>query len=182
MKSKAFAITLMLFGTFLFQYSVRTHAAELEGVNPTEEEIYNHLRPAPLLPPGIKIRGAHRAGQTLAAEKPHLALSINFSFASAEISPDSQDLLSRLGSVMARSELIRSHFEIIGHTDAVGTPQANQRLSLQRADAVRDFLIHNCAIEASRLSTEGRGEADPLNLTDLDAAENRRVEVINLGP
>ena len=66
-----------------------------------------------------------------------------------------------------------------GHTDRVGSVADNDRLSLQRAEAVRAMLIQR-GIKASFLRAVGRGEREPLIPTADEQAEprNRRVEVI----
>ncbi|GAB4189687.1 MAG: hypothetical protein Tsb002_16950 [Wenzhouxiangellaceae bacterium] len=66
-----------------------------------------------------------------------------------------------------------------GHTDSVGSREFNLRLSQQRAEAVRDYLVEN-GIASGRISTEGLGPDYPV--AGNDSAEgrqrNRRVEVI----
>jgi outer membrane protein OmpA-like peptidoglycan-associated protein len=159
----------------------------VRGSDTSEQEIYDNLHPklpeaAPSQPsiPGLVFRGAHRAGQD-AAPPPRLALAINFAFASREILPDSQALLRKLANVMARDDMKASRFQIVGHTDSVGSAASNMQLSTARADAVRIFLVREGGIESERLSIVGRGSAEPLNLADGAAAENRRVEIINQG-
>ncbi|MGE5090229.1 MAG: OmpA family protein [Candidatus Levyibacteriota bacterium] len=68
---------------------------------------------------------------------------------------------------------------VIGHTDSVGSDAYNDKLSLQRADAVRDALIQR-GIPAADIVAEGRGKRDPLVATGegVSEARNRRVEVI----
>lgn len=68
---------------------------------------------------------------------------------------------------------------VIGHTDSVGTDAYNDKLSLQRADAVRDALIQR-GIPAGDIVAEGRGKRDPLVATGegVSEARNRRVEII----
>jgi hypothetical protein len=69
---------------------------------------------------------------------------------------------------------------IIGYTDSTGSADANQRLSAQRAEAVRDYLVSRHGIDASRITTEGQGSADPIasNDTDEGRRQNRRAVVI----
>ena len=66
---------------------------------------------------------------------------------------------------------------ITGHTDAVGSDEANQILSEGRANAVRDELIKR-GIAAERIEAEGKGESEPIadNATEEGRAKNRRVE------
>lgn len=68
---------------------------------------------------------------------------------------------------------------IVGHTDATGTDAHNYRLSEQRAAAVRSYAMSQ-GIAASRLTTEGRGETEPIadNTSDSGRALNRRVEIV----
>lgn len=67
---------------------------------------------------------------------------------------------------------------VIGHTDTVGAADANDRLSLQRAERVKGFLT-GIGIPAERIATSGRGERELLVPTADNTAEarNRRVEI-----
>lgn len=67
---------------------------------------------------------------------------------------------------------------IVGHTDDTGTDSFNMDLSVRRAQAVKSFIVAN-NVSPSRLSTEGRGETEPIadNTTENGRAQNRRVEL-----
>jgi outer membrane protein OmpA-like peptidoglycan-associated protein len=69
-------------------------------------------------------------------------------------------------------------FSLEGHTDNTGSDALNQKLSEERAAAVKNFLVEN-GIDASRLSSKGFGESMPVdsNKTAKGKANNRRVEV-----
>ncbi len=69
-------------------------------------------------------------------------------------------------------------FSLEGHTDSTGSEASNQKLSEERAAAVKNFLVEN-GIDASRLSSKGFGESMPVdsNKTAKGKANNRRVEV-----
>ena len=71
-----------------------------------------------------------------------------------------------------------SKFTIEGHTDSDGKDASNQKLSEDRAKAVKDYLVTN-GITADRLSSAGFGESKPIdsNKTNAGKANNRRVEV-----
>jgi OOP family OmpA-OmpF porin len=66
----------------------------------------------------------------------------------------------------------------VGHTDRIGSEAYNQKLSVRRAKAVRDYLVGH-GIAASRVTVEGFGESHPVasNATAEGRAQNRRVEL-----
>ena len=67
---------------------------------------------------------------------------------------------------------------IVGHTDSTGSPVVNEPLSLQRADATRDYLVTR-GVAANRFQIDGRGAREPVANNDTEAgrARNRRVEI-----
>ena len=75
-------------------------------------------------------------------------------------------------------EYPNSEFSLEGHTDSDGADAMNQKLSEDRAAAVKDYLIGQ-GIDPSRLSSKGFGETTPVdtNKTAKGKANNRRVEV-----
>ena len=68
---------------------------------------------------------------------------------------------------------------VIGHTDRVGNEQANDELSLQRAERVKAEFVAQGVASAERIRAAGRGEREPLVPTenDIDEPLNRRVEI-----
>lgn len=68
--------------------------------------------------------------------------------------------------------------EIAGHTDNIGSPETNKKLSEDRANSVKQYLISK-GISASRLTAKGYGDTQPVadNDTDLGRKQNRRTEV-----
>ena len=69
---------------------------------------------------------------------------------------------------------------VIGYTDSTGGERSNLRTSERRAEAVKSYLVTRHAIDPSRITTEGRGEADPVgdNSTRDGRKENRRARII----
>jgi OOP family OmpA-OmpF porin len=70
----------------------------------------------------------------------------------------------------------------VGHTDSIGGDAYNQKLSVRRADAVKNYLVDK-GIEKNRVYTEGKGEKQPVadNKTAEGRAKNRRVEIEVVG-
>lgn len=123
------------------------------------------------------VAGVAAAGP--AAEPPSLSLAIPFEANSARLRPESGPLLGDLVAAMLSPELQAHRFVIEGHTDASGSAAANQRLSLQRAQEVRLYLV-TLGVAPDRLRAVGRGTSEPVNLGDPRAPENRRVRVVTL--
>jgi len=67
---------------------------------------------------------------------------------------------------------------VVGHTDSTGSAALNERLSLRRADAVKQYLVSK-GIEPNRIYTEGKGARQPVadNKTAEGRQKNRRVDV-----
>ena len=91
------------------------------------------------------------------------------------ILPQSEQAMSDLATFLLENQSV--HIHIVGHTDAVGTDEANQILSEGRANAVRNDLIKR-GVAAERMTAEGKGEKEPVADNDTDEGRqlNRRVE------
>ncbi|MFN3200471.1 MAG: OmpA family protein [Bradymonadia bacterium] len=102
----------------------------------------------------------------------------------AVIRPESYDILSQVAESLRQNPEI-TLIEIQGHTDSRGRDSYNMRLSKERAAAVLDFLVSREGIDASRLTSQGYGETQPIDTAENREAwaKNRRVEfVIKEGP
>lgn len=119
-----------------------------------------------------------RYGQTLAAmpAAPE-SFVLQFEFGSAvDIAPAFTPVLEQLRAALARHPA--AEITVIGHTDRVGSMQDNDRLSLERAQTVRDLLVQ-AGVDPSMISTAGRGEREPAVPTaqGVPMPQNRRVEI-----
>jgi outer membrane protein OmpA-like peptidoglycan-associated protein len=103
---------------------------------------------------------------------------ILFDSGSANIQPQSLGIIRQISQVLMQDENI--NLNIIGHTDSDGSDDDNLKLSKSRAAAVKDVLINIYKISADRLTTDGRGESQPVgdNSTANGKAQNRRVEFV----
>ncbi len=120
---------------------------------------------------------APTAAAAPAAAAPGLSLAIAFEPNSAQIRPDSGGTLGALVAAMLSAELRQQRFVIEGHTDASGTPAQNLRLSRERAEQVRLFLV-TFGVDGARLRAVGKGSTEPVNARDPRSPENRRVRVV----
>jgi outer membrane protein OmpA-like peptidoglycan-associated protein len=89
-------------------------------------------------------------------------------------------ILDELGQLL--EEHTDFNLSIVGHTDADGASESNQKLSEDRARSVKEYLTDNYAIKGSRLQTEGRGASVPVDTNDTEEGKqnNRRVEFIKM--
>jgi OOP family OmpA-OmpF porin len=103
--------------------------------------------------------------------------NIFFEFASATLEKESFLELDRLAGVLLANRTMA--IEVQGHTDNVGTAEANLKLSQARANSVRDYLLTK-SIPIEKVASVGLGESRPiaLNETTEGQAKNRRVEFI----
>jgi len=107
--------------------------------------------------------------------------SVTFEFNSFRLTPLAERQLAEVGKALSKPGFRKSRFVIAGHTDAVGSEQYNQSLSERRADTVIGYLEHNYGLTDIELSAVGWGESRLLPGIEPDSAENRRVEIVNLG-
>ncbi|HYQ15068.1 MAG TPA: OmpA family protein, partial [Polyangiaceae bacterium] len=142
---------------------------ELEARVPMSSQILLNKRPA-------------QASVVVTKGELKLKRQVHFLFDSSDILPDSASILEEIADVLrAHPEL--GPIEIQGHTDDVGSPEHNLRLSDDRAGAVRGALLR-LGIDASRLSSRGYGKEKPLvpNVSPQNRAKNRRVQLMIQNP
>ena len=101
---------------------------------------------------------------------------ILFALNKATLNDASKNNLSKFAAQMA--DLPETDITIYGHTDNTGSDAVNERLSLQRAQSVADYL-KLCGISSDRMTAEGKSYSMPVASNDTEAgrAQNRRVEV-----
>ncbi|MFI0427776.1 MAG: OmpA family protein [Flavobacterium sp.] len=104
------------------------------------------------------------------------AKTILFNSGKSSFQKQTMPVLQAITAIL--KEYPTAKFSIEGHTDSDGKDASNLKLSQDRAAAVKNYLVEN-GIDASRLTSEGFGEAKPIdsNKTAKGKANNRRVEV-----
>jgi outer membrane protein OmpA-like peptidoglycan-associated protein len=123
---------------------------------------------------------AARLEQALASEDRVELPGIYFEFASAALRPESEATLTEVADLLRRRSDWRIRFE--GHTDNIGTTDANLDLSKRRAEAVRAAVVQKLGGGADRFESGGYGAARPRERNDTPEgrARNRRVEMIRM--
>lgn len=106
----------------------------------------------------------------------HIFGKVQFDSGSANIQKKSDPLLDDLAKTLKQHPEFKS-VEIGGHTDDTGPKEVNEKLSKERAEAVKKALIKR-GVDESRLKTKGYGPSEPVssNASPVGRARNRRVE------
>lgn len=122
--------------------------------------------------------GAPDTRNKLITEGKFVTHGILFDVNSDQIKAPSYGALQDIANVLKASPEIK--VRIVGHTDSDGDDAANLELSRKRAEAVKNMLVANFSIDAARMTTEGKGETQPIdsNTSSEGKANNRRVEFL----
>jgi len=130
--------------------------------------------PAPVAPP------APVAVPAPVSEKVTFAADAFFDFDKSVLKPEAQ---AKLADLVDKTKGVNLEVIIaVGHTDSVGSDAYNNKLSVARSEAVKNFLVSR-GVEKNRVYTEGKGESSPVadNKTSEGRSKNRRVEVEVVG-
>lgn len=126
----------------------------------------------------IRVAGnVPNATQEIKSEGKFVTNSIYFDTNSSKIKPESWATLNQTAQAIKSTS---GTILIVGHTDSDGTDEANLTLSKNRAESVKNALVNEFGIIASRFQVDGKGESQPVdsNNTISAKAQNRRVEFI----
>lgn len=162
-------------GTPAGALSVKAAKGELLLAEPYAQADVSGGEPVRLSSSAQAVQAAY--GGLLALQPPRpQRFVVTFETGGDKLTPDSGPVLDRLRNALAGTP--GADLVVIGHTDRMGSVEANDRLSLQRAAAVRDRLVAAGAAP-DRISVAGRGEREPAVPTDDEVPEprNRRVEI-----
>jgi outer membrane protein OmpA-like peptidoglycan-associated protein len=106
--------------------------------------------------------------------KMNIPSDVSFDVGSAAIKPEMRPVLDEIG----RNLDTNTQITIVGHTDSTGSDAVNGPLSMDRAQAVRDYLKVR-GVPQQAMAVQGHGSREPVasNATDSGRAANRRVEI-----
>jgi outer membrane protein OmpA-like peptidoglycan-associated protein len=101
---------------------------------------------------------------------------ISFAVGRADLNPRLRPILDQFASGLGQQA--NTDVRIVGHTDNTGSDALNDRLSLERAQSVKNYLVDR-GVRADTIQVAGRGEREPVadNGTEAGRAKNRRVEI-----
>jgi outer membrane protein OmpA-like peptidoglycan-associated protein len=104
-----------------------------------------------------------------------------FDFNKSDIKPENGKEIIRLAKQLNKYDLQK--LKIVGHTDDIGNPEYNQKLSEERAQSVAGIFL-NEGFKQTNLNVIGRGSNQPFvpNTSDENRASNRRVAIIIIIP
>jgi outer membrane protein OmpA-like peptidoglycan-associated protein len=104
-------------------------------------------------------------------------LHIRFETGKATLRPEEYEIVEEIAKLMNNDEALKISIE--GHTDDIGSSEANDKLSLERARTIRNGLV-DMGIPSKRLRIAGYGSKKPMvmNNTAENRARNRRVEIV----
>jgi outer membrane protein OmpA-like peptidoglycan-associated protein len=175
--------------------------------NPSSQEIVDALKPKAPLTRGLSLAPVDQAKKAetdkfvdtlrnrttrslssderqhiaaVAETRPRIDLEIRFDYNSANIAQNALPDMNNLGKALSDPSLKGSTFVLAGHTDGAGGEDYNQDLSNRRADSVKRYLVDKFGLAPQNLVTAGYGKSRLKNKNNPAAAENRRVEVVNM--
>ena len=184
-------------GNWAFNYGLRLNVAEISDIDehcpiggllgltyfprffmraePAPEPM---PEPAPVPPPPPPAPAPAPPPPPAPAPRPEIRETCVFDSGGARLTNICKAKLDEVALKMKQDPALRA--EVIGYSDSLGSETSNQRISEQRAEAVKTYLVTRHGIDASRITTSGRGSADPVasNDTASGRAENRRAVVI----
>ncbi|MEJ8840346.1 OmpA family protein [Ramlibacter sp. AN1133] len=101
---------------------------------------------------------------------------LSFDTGRADIKPNMRPILDQFANGLAGQP--NTEVRVIGHTDSTGGDELNNRLSLERAQATKSYLVSR-GVSPNQIQVAGRGEHEPVadNTSDAGRARNRRVEI-----
>ncbi len=142
----------------------RTAAPAARTVAAPADTTPAYVAPAPAPAPTVAQAPAAAPAPTPERRRVSFSTDSLFGFDESTVRPEGKsaldDVVRQIGST--RVDVIT----VEGHTDRLGSPSYNQRLSLQRAESVKAYLVRSGGVDAAKVSAVGRGESMPITQPD----------------
>jgi len=184
----AFAVSAVV-GAIASPGQAQPSGVLLRGADLREDALVQALLPP--LPEGTRSRtlrpvqaaapqpaGGGASARPAAGRPSSASVLVTFETNSAELSSEARRQLDVVARALNNEQLASLSFAIEGHADPRGTSDDNLRLSQERAENVRAYLVAVGQIRPERLAAVGKGDREPINERDVAAPENRRVTFV----
>jgi OOP family OmpA-OmpF porin len=129
--------------------------------------------------PTAEVTSAPQDVASIIPKDEQVNINVSFDFDSAALREDEKPKLQQLCNALKAADV--QMVRILGHTDASGSADYNERLSKLRAEEVKRFLVSDCGFPADRMEALGVGERYPFDADNPRGDINRRVEFQALG-
>jgi len=143
-----------------------------------KDGVYDYLDKCPATPLGTTVDKDGCPPVVVAPAKlcSPTVVDITFDTNKTDIKPVFHDELKKLGTFLKEFPTAKGTIE--GHTDNVGNKTANIKLSQNRAESVRNYIVTTFGIDPTRIAAKGYGPSKPIadNKTKAGKTKNRRVE------
>ena len=146
---------------------------------PTAEQVADALFPKEVQALKAECAAAEKAGMRCQSRIPKSSLDsvlVTFPRGSAALTGEAREFLDAVGKALQARESVWTSLRIEGHTDITGSPAVNEKLSKERADVVKSYLVKNYALK--NIETVGRASEQPKDTADPTNAVNRRIEFV----
>jgi OmpA-OmpF porin, OOP family len=165
----------------LGQAALAQKSGPLKASEVTEAAITEALAPAAAAADNApRSRGFAPAMRPQPKKPSSAAVLITFITDSSELTAESRSALDVIAKALSGGRLSNLQFVVEGHADPRGEADHNMELSRARAESVVSYLVSEHRIERQRLVPVGKGASEPLNKTQADAPENRRVTFVTM--
>ena len=146
---------------------------------PTPEQVAEAMFPKEIQALKAECAAVEKAGMRCQSRIPKSSLDsvlVTFPRGSSELTGEAKVFLDSVGKALQAKESVWTSLRIEGHTDITGSASVNERLSKDRADVVKAYLVKNYKLK--NVETIGRSSEQPKDTADPTSALNRRIEFV----
>ncbi len=181
--SKLFLMTALVSALLAsFQASAADTERKTTSINdkvPTPDQVAEAMFPKEIRDLKAECAAAEKAGMRCQSRIPKSSLDsvlVTFPRGSAALTSEAKEFLDAVGKALQARESLWTSLRIEGHTDITGSPALNEKLSKERADVVKSYLVKNYSLK--NVETVGRSSEQPKDTADPTSAANRRIEFV----
>lgn len=184
MKTMKILMMSALMSALLASFQVQAGDAERKTTSindkvPTPDQVAEAMFPKEIRDLKAECAAAEKAGMRCQSRIPKSSLDsvlVTFPRGSAALTGEAKEFLDAVGKALQARESVWTSLRIEGHTDVTGSPALNEKLSKERADVVKSYLVKNYSLK--NIETVGRSSEQPKDAADPTSAVNRRIEFV----